>query len=107
MPEIETHLYRIAQEALNNIAKHAEASRVDVIIENRDHHATLIIEDNGMGFDTEVEANANRGLGLIGMRERAALFGGTLEIESAPAKGSTLFVRIPATYAQDEEPLSE
>ena len=74
-----------------------EQYAIDVILERRDQHAVLIIEDNGVGFD--VEAGASRGLGLTGMRERAALFGGTLEIESEPGKGTTLFIRIPADYA--------
>ncbi len=79
-PEIETALYRIAQEALNNVYKHAGASRADVILEQREGDAVLIIEDDGRGFDPEVEAAEpgadGRGMGLVGMRERAALAGG-------------------------------
>ena len=102
-PEIETNLYRIAQEALNNVFKHAQPSRVDVILESRDNHVTLIIEDDGVGFIPVSTPNASQGIGLIGMRERALLIGGTLEIESAPNKGTTLFARVPATFAVEGE----
>jgi signal transduction histidine kinase len=103
-PEIETNLYRMAQEALNNIVKHADASRAALIFEKRGRHAVLIIEDNGKGFDPEQQAAADaRGLGLVSMRERAALVGGTLEIESRPGEGTTLFVRVPARLAGGKE----
>jgi PAS domain S-box-containing protein len=102
-PEIETNLYRIAQEALNNVFKHGEATRVDVILERRDSNVMLIIEDDGIGFDPETKAGDGRGMGLIGMRERAALIGGTIEIESAPNEGTTLFVRLPALLVEGEE----
>jgi two-component system CheB/CheR fusion protein len=95
--EIESHLYRIAQEALNNVAKHARASQVDVILERRDDHAVLIIEDNGVGFETVEDDLASDGekMGLIGMSERAALIGGSLQIESGRDKGTTVLVRVP------------
>ncbi|HYY43502.1 MAG TPA: CheR family methyltransferase, partial [Pyrinomonadaceae bacterium] len=93
---VETSLYRIAQEALNNVSKHAGATSVDMLLERRDDNAVLIIEDNGRGFDPfRVEAAPMRGMGLIGMRERAALVGGSIEIESAPGQGTTIFVRTP------------
>lgn len=92
--EIETVLYRSTQEALTNIAKHAKAGNVDILLESRPDYVSLIIEDNGVGFD--VEQAFGNGLGLIGMRERAALVGGTLEIESHPGTGVTIAVRIPA-----------
>jgi len=95
-PEAEINFYRIAQEALNNIYKHARASNVDVIFERRDLHATLIIEDNGRGFDASEEAQTdNKQIGLINMRERASFVGGTLEIESQPGGGTTVFARVP------------
>jgi two-component system, chemotaxis family, CheB/CheR fusion protein len=95
-PEIETALYRIAQEALNNVAKHAKAEIVAVVLERRADHVSLIIEDDGVGFDLQEVLEADdKGLGLIGMRERAALIGGTFEIESQPNVGATVFVRIP------------
>ena len=96
-PEIETALYRIAQEALNNIVKHARATNVDIILERRAEEVSLIVEDDGVGFDTEeAPGAAGGGLGLTGMRERTGTVGGTVEIESRPGGGVTVFVRIPA-----------
>src|SRR5262245_18828712 len=97
-PEIETTLYRIAQEALNNVSKHSQASRVELILERRNDHAVLIIEDNGKGYDLNAESvpvELAKRMGLVGMRERAALIGGALEIESEPGKGTTIFARTP------------
>lgn len=96
--EIDTHLYRITQEALNNIVKHASAKTVTVILEKRDVNVILIVEDDGKGFDPSDEkivAGASSGLGLVGMRERAVLVNGEVEIESAPGQGTTIFVRAP------------
>ena len=94
--EIETVLYRIMQEALTNIAKHAGAENVDILLERRNDHISLIVEDDGVGFEAEQAFGAgDKGLGLIGMRERAALVGGTLEIESSMGNGATVVVRIP------------
>ncbi len=105
LPEVETCLYRIAQEVLNNVSKHAEASRVDVILERRDGHVVLIIEDDGVGFNPRQHGATGdgRGLGLIGMSERVRLVGGTLDIESEPKAGTTVFVRAPITFAAEEE----
>ena len=93
--EIETVLYRIAQEALNNVAKHAGASSVELILAQRADHVSLIIEDDGVGFDADNEIAIPSGLGVAGMRERAAFAGGTLEIESRRGAGTSIFVRIP------------
>jgi PAS domain S-box-containing protein len=94
-PEIETALYRIAQEALNNIAKHAQAAHVAIVLERRADQVSLIIEDDGVGFDLQQVFGADdKGVGLIGMRERAALVGGAIEIESQPNVGATVVVRI-------------
>ena len=95
--EIETTLYRIAQEALNNIAKHARAGHVEVILERRPDHVSLIVEDDGVGFDPGGVDADRRGFGLLGMQERAALVGATLQIESAPGEGTTVLVRMPTT----------
>ena len=98
--EIETSLYRIAQEALNNIYKHANAKRVAVLLERRGDEAVLVIEDDGRGFDrTKTRAASETEIGLIGMDERAALVGGTLEIETAPGQGTTVFVRVPHAFS--------
>jgi len=93
-PEIETTLYRVVQEALTNVARHAQATRVSVVLEWR-REVVLFVEDNGAGFDTEAALASTERLGLRGMRERLALAGGTLVIESEPGKGTTLIVRIP------------
>lgn len=100
--DIETNLYRITQEALNNIFKHSQATSVSVILEKRGKEVVLVVEDNGVGFDTTnigIERTSGRGLGLIGMRERAAIVGGAIEIESTPGGGTTVFVRVPANFA--------
>jgi signal transduction histidine kinase len=89
----EVTFYRVAQEALNNVVKHAHARRVDVILEHRDGTVVLVIEDDGVGFDPADHELAARGLGLVGMRERAGLLGATLDLESAPGKGTTVFLR--------------
>jgi len=96
--DIATNLYRITQEALNNIAKYAKAEVVNVLLEKRGNDLILIIEDNGVGFDVNAvgsNKNARRGFGLVGMRERAALISGTFELESTVNEGTTIFVRIP------------
>ena len=98
-PDEETHLYRIMQEALNNIAKHAKATNVSVLLEKKPSGIEMIIEDNGQGFDLSTTAKRDRdsgkGLGLLGMRERALLIGGVLEFESSPGVGTTIYIRIP------------
>ena len=108
-PDVETTLYRIAQEALTNVAKHSRATRVDVILERRPEHVLLIVEDDGVGFDipdAAADASSDRnpaapdtarargGFGLRGMQERAALVGASVEIESAAGKGTTILVRM-------------
>ncbi len=94
-PEAETNLYRITQEALNNTHKHAGTNSLSVMIERRGSLVILIIEDNGVGFDVEDKLTREKGIGLLGMGERAALLGGKVQIESTPQKGTTVFVRIP------------
>lgn len=91
------NLYRIAQEALNNVAKHGQATRVAVILEHRDERVVLLIEDNGRGFDVQrtISGSHDQRLGLAGMHERAALVSGTLDIESTPGTGTTVIVQIP------------
>jgi signal transduction histidine kinase len=91
---MEIALYRIVQEALNNVVRHARATRVDVIIQRRDDILILIVEDNGVGYDPAVAMKSDR-LGLFGMRERAEMLGGKLVVESAAGKGTTVFVEVP------------
>lgn len=92
--EIETTLYRVVQESLTNVIKHARAGIVSVVLERQGGRAIVVVEDNGVGFDTDEAVGANR-LGLLGMRERAALVGGTLDVESSPGAGTTVLARIP------------
>lgn len=95
--ETELALFRIAQEALNNVRKHAQASAVELIVDFRDHQLRLAVADNGKGFDVpqSKSAAASGKLGLIGMEERARLLGGTLEIRSRPGEGTTIEVSVP------------
>ena len=97
-PAVETALYRIAQEALTNVVQHACASEVSLLLAARAGAVTLIVEDDGCGFDADRLLHGpmdERWLGLSGMRERAALLGGSLTIESAQGSGTTVFVEIP------------
>jgi PAS domain S-box-containing protein len=95
--EVETAVFRIVQEALTNVQKHAAAGRVGLILALRGDDLVVIIEDDGDGCDPEtaIEAAEAAGrLGMRGMRERAALVGGDLEVESTPGNGTTVFLRI-------------
>jgi signal transduction histidine kinase len=92
-PEVETTLYRIVQEALTNVVKHAEAGRVSILLVRRDSSATAVIEDDGRGFDPTT-AGEDR-MGLQGMRERVELHDGRLTVESSPGSGTTLVVDVP------------
>lgn len=93
--QIETNIYRIAQEALNNISKHAKANSAELLLEKRDNLIVLIIADDGIGFDLKSKDVLNKGIGLIGMQERASLIDGRLEIESTLGEGTTIYVRVP------------
>ena len=98
--EIETTLYRIIQEALNNVAKHSGATRVSVVLRCTSNQVHAIIEDNGRGFDPARASGQTTGgghLGLIGMRERISAINGTLHFESTPNQGTTVIARIPIT----------
>jgi signal transduction histidine kinase len=91
-PAVEDALYRLVQEALTNIAKHAGATRADVIVRAQDDSVEATIDDNGVGFNAGDEFT---GFGLLGMRERVALAGGTLAIDSQPGVGTTVRVSLP------------
>jgi len=92
-----TVLYRIAQEALTNVARHAHASQADVKIQKLDGAICMTIKDNGKGFLEELVLNAkkNRRLGLLGMRERLEMVGGAFAVRSAPRKGTTVIAQVP------------
>lgn len=101
----EAAVYRVAQEALTNVAKHASATSVSIVMEFRERELRVVIEDNGVGIDPAWTgtgaggAPARRGprehLGILGMRERLALLDGSLTIEASPGAGTTLFVQVP------------
>jgi signal transduction histidine kinase len=92
-----TVLYRVAHEALNNVASHAHASRVEVNIEKLRNCICMKIKDDGKSFSVEriLHARKNKRLGLLGMRERVEMVGGTFCVESAPGQGTTVRVEIP------------
>jgi signal transduction histidine kinase len=91
--DVETTLYRITQEALTNVVKHANAERVSIVLTRRDGTISAVIEDDGRGF--EEGSGSGNGLGLLGMRERVALVDGRLSIESSPGSGTTLSIEVP------------
>lgn len=102
-PLVETTVFRVLQEALTNVVRHSGAGRVSVVLEATNEELRLIVEDDGHGFDaTGDSADLALGighLGLIGIRERLALAGGSLELESSPQGGTTVYARIPLSSA--------
>jgi signal transduction histidine kinase len=94
---LEVNLYRIAQEALTNVVKHAEATSIVVQLLGNDQGVRMSIEDDGKGFvhSSQRAPSSSGGMGILSMRERAASFGGTLTIESVPGKGTSILVDIP------------
>ena len=93
--EIESTIYRVVQEALTNVAKHAEAARVKVRVSDRGGDVEVLVSDDGKGFDLDA---GTAGFGVLGMRERLALVGGTLDMESAPGGGAELRASIPTRH---------
>ena len=91
--DVETTLYRITQEALTNVVKHAHAKRVSIVLTRRNESISAVIEDDGQGF---AEGSSGNGLGLLGMGERVALVDGRLTVESSPGAGTTLSIEVPA-----------
>jgi PAS domain S-box-containing protein len=101
---MQTGLYRIAQEALTNVVKHAGAKSVSVILERRDETLQLIVEDDGVGFAVQDPRRMpEHKLGLAGMRERASLLGGLVTIESSPSGGTTVYARIPIPISRHND----
>lgn len=92
--QVETVLYRVVQEALTNVVRHADASSVSVVATTSPRQVQLVVEDDGVGFDPASLASADQ-VGLAGMEERLELLGGSLNVESAPGAGTTLYARIP------------
>jgi len=97
-PEIQTTCFRIAQEAITNAVRHANATRIDVDLGRENGDVRLQVRDDGRGFDAESAQPQTAGLGLIGIKERAALVGGWAKIISTPNKGTTIEVSLPLTF---------
>ena len=99
---IEVCLFRIAQEAITNVHRHAAASHASVVVLRQLHDITLLVEDNGQGFNLSMlDEKRDECMGLIGMKERVALLGGRVTIESVPGDGTTIRVRIPLDRGTD------
>lgn len=96
-----TAIFRIVQESLTNISKHANASSVEIRVEQLDGVMTLYIHDDGVGFVVDAPRKPNS-YGLLGLRERAYLLGGTIEMTSAPGQGTTILVQLPITAVSSE-----
>jgi signal transduction histidine kinase len=90
---VESTCYRIVQESLTNVARHADASRVEISVVGRGDEVELVVRDDGKGFDPDTRKLESRG--VIGMRERVELLGGDLRVDSAPGKGTTVSARLP------------
>jgi signal transduction histidine kinase len=93
--EVETALYRVVQEAMANVARHARATRADVLLLRRGDRVTVMVEDNGVGFEADRVRQRQDRLGLLGVEERAEALGGTMTVESAPGAGTTIVVEVP------------
>nr|MBC8264678.1 PAS domain S-box protein [Anaerolineales bacterium] len=103
--EAETALYRVVQEALTNVARHAQAHSVRIHLGCGESTVTMVIEDDGQGFDPQEiagRAPAERGAGLLGMRERVAILGGDLRVESRPGQGTRLSINVPVPQREGE-----
>jgi signal transduction histidine kinase len=88
-------IYRVAQESLNNIRKHSQATRINLLLDSTDMSIRLSVRDNGTGFDAKTALAKPMSFGLAGMRERAALLGGKLQVCSTPGKGATITLELP------------
>ena len=97
-PEIEIALYRVVQEAFTNVARHACAKSVRLVMSSLEE-GSVSIADDGKGFDPAMVSGR---LGLLGMKERMAIIGGSLEIRSSPGKGTTVLARLPANVSRPE-----
>jgi two-component system sensor histidine kinase UhpB len=94
-PEIQTTCFRIAQEAITNAVRHAHATHIDLDLRCKNGKLRLLVRDNGVGLDVESAQAQTVGLGLIGIKERAALVGGQARIISSPKRGTTIEVSLP------------
>ncbi len=105
-PAVETALYRAAQEALSNVARHARASSATIEVSRTEREVVCRIRDDGWGFDPEAAAaNGKReGFGLDGIRERIAPLGGALDVCSRPGRGTEVLVRVPVEEVHADSP---
>jgi signal transduction histidine kinase len=97
-PAVESTLYRALEEAITNIARHADARRVGVLLEATEKEVRMIVDDDGCGFPSTDAGSAGKSakrLGVLGTRDRLSLVSGTLEVESTPGRGSAIVVRVP------------
>lgn len=100
-PDLEVCAYRVVQEALTNVAKHAHASSCRVYLQRLPYSLLVTVEDDGKGMDPEAEARADsRGVGLVGVRERVARLGGTVRFETHPGKGTRLTIELPMALGE-------
>jgi signal transduction histidine kinase len=90
--DVETTMYRIVQESLTNISKHARATRISILLARKERGVVVLVEDDGGGFDPQLETV---GLGLAGMHERVGLLGGQLRVETSPGRGTTIAAEVP------------
>jgi signal transduction histidine kinase len=93
--DVATALYRVVQECLSNVARHAKAARVEIELTADERFIELIIRDDGIGFDVEAVTASQRGLGLLNAQERLLVFHGLCEVNSEPGKGTRVHARIP------------
>jgi signal transduction histidine kinase/CHASE1-domain containing sensor protein len=99
-PQVETAIYRIMQEGITNITKHAAATHARLLLRRRAQTLQCLLQDNGIGFDVDrlLHPESARGLGLLGIQERLGALGGTLQITSAPGQGTTLEITVPIEF---------
>jgi len=102
--EVESTIYRLVQEAITNAVKHAHPTRVEVLVDDGSGTVNVDVRDDGRGFDPE---QVGAGFGLLGMRERVILVGGTLDVRSEPGTGTTVNARIPGVRREPELPLTQ
>jgi signal transduction histidine kinase len=99
--EVELAAYRIVQEALTNVAKHSRASSCRIVLRRQDANLEIVVEDDGRGFEPGEMLDPHRGLGIVGMRERAALLSGRVAFESGSGAGTRVNVRLPVSELHD------
>jgi signal transduction histidine kinase len=96
-------VYRVVQEALNNVSRHADASAARVLLRKSGGHIVAEVEDEGRGFSPHRVQNDGGGLGLLGMQERAAMVGGLVTVDSRPGEGTRVVIRVPVEIEREVE----